>query len=201
MSSTSSPSSRHDPANYHQPATPITSPFAGQHSTVNCQACNRSMVPRVVTYYGQPLRSVCPFCGATFMKFPGGLQRFLRHFQTHSLSFSAFKCLAIIALCFGFLWLISLWEYLPDELSLLATYGTVMFVVMSLAELFVQCVEHTAAKLSHESNHYWAVLILIVMVTASFRHDLSGYIFLFFLVVLLRWLIVGMMQAIIGTRE
>ena len=182
-------------------ATPVKSLYTGRHATVNCQACNRTMVPRVVTYYGQPLRSVCPFCGATFMKFSSGLQRLLRHFHSRTLSFTSFKWLAIVALCFGFLWLISLWDYLPDEFSLLATYGTVMFVVMSLAELFVQCVEHTAAKLSHESNHYWAILILIVMVTASFRHDLSGYIFLFFLVMLVRWLIVGMMQAIIGTRE
>ncbi len=198
MSSTSS--NRSDPSSQLQPVASITSRFAGPHSTVNCQECKRSMVPRIVTYYGQPLRSVCPFCGTTFMKFSSGLQRFLQHFHSRTLSFTSFKWLAIVSLCFGFLWLISLWEYLPDELSLLATYGTVMFIVMSLAELFVQCIEYTAAKLSHESNYYWTILVLILMVTAGFRHDLSGYIFLFSLVMLVRWLIVGMIQAIIDIR-
>ena len=53
--------------------TPVKPLYIGKHATVNCHTCNRSMVPRVVSYYGQPLRSICPFCGTTFMKFPSGL--------------------------------------------------------------------------------------------------------------------------------
>jgi hypothetical protein len=63
------------------PADSVKASFAGQHSPVNCDACNRVMVPRVIGYYGQPLRSICPFCGTTFSRFPSGLQRLCSVFK------------------------------------------------------------------------------------------------------------------------
>ncbi|MBD9356229.1 hypothetical protein [Methylomonas albis] len=51
--------------------------FNGHHATVDCPDCHRIMVPRVITYYGQPTKSICPFCGATFARFPSGIKRFL----------------------------------------------------------------------------------------------------------------------------
>lgn len=174
--------------------------YTGQHATVNCHACNRTMVPRVISYYGQPLRSICPFCGTTFMKFPSGLQRFMQRFHTRTLSFSAFKWLAIVALCFGLVLLASPWETSPHSLTLFATFGTIIFSAIALAELAFQCVEQTAARLSHESNYYWAVLILIAMVIAIERNDLAPYIILFSFVMFARGLISGLFQALRPTR-
>lgn len=201
MSSTSSPSSRNASSSRPQRLTSITPNFAGRHSTVNCQACNRSMVPRVVTYYGQPLRSVCPFCGATFMKFSSGLQRLLRHFQTRSLSFSAFKWLTLAALCFGLLGAVSDWVKLPVNISLYAAFGTIGFGLMALAELFVQCVERMAAKLCHESNYYWAGFTAIAIISANQNHDLVNYLLLFSLALLVRGLIVGSVRALSGSKS
>ncbi|MHA7064072.1 cold shock domain-containing protein [Azospirillum argentinense] len=36
---------------------------------VTCPSCNRSMVPRLVTYRGEVQKSLCPFCGATYRRF------------------------------------------------------------------------------------------------------------------------------------
>ena len=143
-------------------SVPVKPLYTGRHATVNCHACNRTMVPRVVSYYGQPLRSICPFCGTTFMKFPSGLQRFMQRFHTRTLSFSAFKWLAIVALCFG---LVLVWRVLgqtsPQLLDSLCQHSEPLVLLCnSFGRTAFQCVEQTAARLSHESNYYWAVLIL-----------------------------------------
>jgi hypothetical protein len=159
------------------------------------------MVPRVISYYGQPLRSICPFCGTTFLKFPSSFQRFMQHFYTRTLSFNVFKWLGIIALGFVLLWFVSDWIDLAVEFSLLAVFGIIIIGALALAELSVQCVERTAAKLSHQSSYYWAAIVLITIVTANQHHDLTDYIRLFFLVMLLRWIILGMVQAIWGNKS
>jgi hypothetical protein len=138
------------------PADTVKASFAGQYSTVNCDGCNRTMVPRVISYYGQPLRSICPFCGMTFSRFPSGLQRLMQRFQTRRLSFTAFAWMVVLALGFGMLWWVSDWAILPVNLTLIAALGSVGFGLLALAELFVQGVEHLAAKLSHESSYYWS---------------------------------------------
>lgn len=120
MSSFSSQSPRLRLATKNHQTNPSKSVFAGHHATVNCLECNRIMVPRVVTYYGQPLRSICPFCGATFAKFPSGLQRFFERFQPKTLSFDAFKSLMMMTLCFGLIWLISDWVKVPEEFNFVA---------------------------------------------------------------------------------
>jgi hypothetical protein len=134
------------------------------------------------------------------MKFPSGLQRFMQRFHTRTLSFSAFKRIGSVAACFGFLWFISSWMKLSDELSLLAILGTIIFTAMASAELVAQFVEYTAAKFSHESNYYWASLILLTVLIAKLREDLTRYIVLFSFVMLVCWLIAGLAQALSGPR-
>jgi hypothetical protein len=172
-----------------------------QHSTVDCQACHRVMVPRVISYYGQPLRSICPFCGTTFSRFPSGLQRLMQRFQTCSLSFASFKWMTFLALGFGLLWWVSDWAMLPVNQTLFAAFGAIGFSLLALAELFVQGVEHLAARLSHESNYYWAAFVLIVMVTAHQRDDLIQYLLLFSILLLVRWVIVGTVRALSGSKS
>lgn len=36
---------------------------------VTCGSCQKRMVPRMITYRGEPQKSVCPFCGTTYRKF------------------------------------------------------------------------------------------------------------------------------------
>jgi hypothetical protein len=169
-----------------------------QHSTVDCQACNRTMVPRVISYYGQPLRSICPFCGTTFSRFPSGLQRLMQRFQTRSLSFAPFKWMTFLALGFGMLWWFSDWAALPVNLSLFTVFGAIGFGLLALAELFAQGVEHLAARLSHESSYYWTGLILIAMIIANQRDFMINYwLMLFSIVLLIRWIVVGSMRVLI----
>jgi predicted ferric reductase len=183
------------------PVDSVKASFAGQHSTVNCDACNRTMVPRVISYYGQPLRSICPFCGMTFSKFPSRLQRLMQRFQTRSLSFTSFKWMTFLALCFGMLWWVSDWAKLPVNLSLFTVFGAIAFGLLALAELFVQCVEHLAARLSHESSYYWTGLILIALIIANQRDFTINYwLMLFFIVLLIRWVAVGSMRVLIRSR-
>jgi hypothetical protein len=159
------------------------------------------MVPRVISYYGQPLRSICPFCGTTFSKFPSGLQRLIQRFQTRRLSFAAFTWMAFIALGFGLLWWVSDWAELPVNLSLFAVFGAIGFGLLALAELFVQCVEHLAAGLSHESSYYWTGLILIALIIANQRDFMINYwLMLFSIVLLIRWIVVGSMRMLIRSR-
>lgn len=172
----------------------VKSLFAGHHATVNCLECNRTMVPRVVTYDGQPLKSICPFCGATFAKFPSGLQRFFERFQPRTLSFDAFKSLVIMTFCFGLIWLISNWIKVPEEFNFIGTIGTLLLAIIAAAELTVQLVEFMAAKLSHESNYYWAGLVLISLVLANENPNLIDYLLLFSGIMMLRWFVVGVLQ-------
>lgn len=175
-------------------ANPDGSIYAGHLTTVNCHECNRIMVPRVITYYGQAQKSICPFCGATFMKFPSGLQRLLLRFHNRMLSFAVLKQLIMVTFGFVSLMFMTDWLKLPDRIGLLAFYGAVIFGVTCLAELLFQCIERLAVRLSHESNYYWASLVAIAMVTGYFRNDLIGYIAIFFLIILLRGLVVGLLQ-------
>lgn len=43
-------------------------PWASDDRVV-CGGCFRSMVPRVLTYRGDIQRTVCPFCGVTYLDF------------------------------------------------------------------------------------------------------------------------------------
>lgn len=179
----------------------VPSRFAGDHSTVNCQACNRTMVPRVISYYGQPLRSICPFCGTTFSRFPSGLQRLFQRFKTRRLSFAAFAWMVVLALGFGLLWWVSDWAKLPVNLTIFAAFGSIGFGLLALAELFVQGVEHLAARLSHESCNYWTGLILIAIIVANQRDFMINYwLMLFSIVLLIRWIVVGSMRVLIRSR-
>ena len=36
---------------------------------VNCPCCGKKIVPRMITYRGNPQKSVCPFCAATVKEF------------------------------------------------------------------------------------------------------------------------------------
>jgi hypothetical protein len=201
MPSFSSHSSHSKPSPRPLPADSVKASFADQHSTVNCNACNQTMVPRVISYYGQPLRSICPFCGTTFSKFPSGLQRLIKPFQTRSLSFAPFKWMTFIALGFGLLWWVSGWAKLPVNLTLFAVFGAIGFVLLALVELFVQGVEHLAARLSHESSYYWTGLILIAMIIANQRDFMINYwLMLFSIVLLIRWIVVGSMRVLIRNR-
>jgi hypothetical protein len=201
MPSFSSPSSHSKQSTRPPQAASVQSRFAGQHSTVNCLACNRTMVPRVISYYGQPLRSICPFCGTTFSRFSSGLQRLMQRFQMRSLSFIPFKWMTFFALCFGLLWWVSDWAKLPVNVSLFAAFSTIGFGLLALAELFVQGVEHLAARLSHESNYYWTGLILIAMIIANQRDFMINYwLMLFSIVLLIRWIVVGSMRLLIRSR-
>ena len=172
----------------------------GRHATVNCKTCHRFMVPRVVSYYGQPLKSICPFCGTTFMRFSSGFQRFMQRFHSHTLTFTVFKQFLIITLCFGLVWFSSTWINLSVNLGLFAVLGTLGFGLITLAELFVQCVEHITARLSHESTYYWLSLIVIVVLMANLHDDLSRYIIFFSIVMLVRWFIAGLVKAFNGTQ-
>ncbi len=174
---------------------PATSIYSGHHTTVNCECCNRTMVPRVVSYYGQPLKSICPFCGTTFTKFQSGFQRFFQNFHTRTLSFTIFKRLVIAALSSGLLWFVSVFGTLPENFIVITAIGTTIFGIMALAELIAQSVELLAARLSHESNYYWAVIVLIAMITAHVQHDLTDYIILFFGIMFTRWVIAGLANA------
>lgn len=36
---------------------------------INCPSCSKKIVPRMITYRGEPEKSVCPYCAATVKKF------------------------------------------------------------------------------------------------------------------------------------
>jgi len=169
--------------------------YIGRQATVCCHECNRVMVPRVVVSYGQPLKSICPFCGTTFMRFPSRIQKFIVNFHTPKLSFVAFKRLSIAAICFGLLWLMCVLGKLPDELSFLGTLGCLMFAALASAELLAQCIEQLAIKFAHQSKYYWAVLIMMAVFLANTRDEFTRYIVIFSLVMLVRWFISGLAQA------
>lgn len=170
--------------------------FTGHHATVICNECSRSMVPRVVVYYGRPTKSVCPFCGATFARFPSGFKRFLTGGENQRLSLTVLKMTTLITLgCMAIL-SVSDWLKLPDPIGLYVFYGAVTFGVTCLAELLYQSIEFTAVKLSHESNHYWASLIALVAIVAIQNSSLLSYAGGFFMALLLRATISRLIQAL-----
>ncbi|WP_157204061.1 hypothetical protein [Methylomonas methanica] len=172
----------------------VHSVFSGHHATVHCHDCKRSMVPRVVTYYGQPLKSICPFCGSTFSKFESGFGRLLRRFQTRTLSFSAFYGFATAIIGFCFIGLLSSKGLLSSSLGHISLYGTVVFGLLALAELAYQAIEQLAAKLGHESNYYWAILVVLAMVLIQQIHEWTSYVVLLFSIMLVRGLLFGLLQ-------
>ncbi|WP_231499561.1 hypothetical protein [Methylomonas sp. 11b] len=164
----------------------VHSVFSGHHATVHCHDCKRSMVPRVVTYYGQPLKSICPFCGSTFASFPSGFTRFIQSRYSDVLSFLVLQKLVTITICLVVLWFVADWGNLPDNISLFAAFGTVFFLALILAELVFQGVERMAAKFLHQSNYYWAILVLVSMFIAHEFPALAGYVALFFFMIIAR---------------
>lgn len=46
-----------------------TSTSERRDDRVECGSCGRKMVPRLITYQGEPQKSVCPFCGAVYRSF------------------------------------------------------------------------------------------------------------------------------------
>ena len=175
-------------------AIPDGSVYAGHHATVSCHECNRIMVPRVITYYGQAQKSICPFCGATFMKFPSGLQRFLQRFHSSRLSFKTFSKLMIIAVSFGLFGIVSDQLSLSIDFTLYVTFGAIFLAAIAMAELVFQCVEQFAARLSHKSNYYWAALVLILMFIANARPETSYFMVVFFFAMVFRSLLAGIAQ-------
>lgn len=170
----------------------VHSVFSGHHATVHCHDCQRSMVPRVVTYYGQPLKSVCPFCGATFSKFQSGFGRFINRFNTAKPSLAILRQLLIMAVFCLLLIVMSDLNIVSDQVGLAAFYGALIFGVTFLAELLFQGIEQLASKLSHESNYYWLTVITIGMLLAISHSELAGYIGAFFMIILLRGVVVGL---------
>ncbi|MGZ0076317.1 hypothetical protein PL263_20300 [Methylomonas sp. EFPC3] len=177
-----------------QQSESVQSMFTGHHATVHCHECNRIMVPRVVSYYGQPLKSVCPFCGATFTKFQSGFGRLFRLFQTRTLSFSVFFGLATAILGFGLIGLLSSKGVLSNNSGHIALFGTVIFGLLALPELAFQCIEQLAAKLDHESNYYWAILVVLAMILIHQIPEWTGYVVIAFTVMLIRGLLSGVLQ-------
>jgi hypothetical protein len=169
--------------------------FSGHHAMVNCLECHRTMVPRVVTYYGQPLRSICPFCGATFAKFPSGLQQFFQRFSQKIVSFDAFKRIALVAAGFGLIWIFATMEILPSELEALGIFGSIIFSAFGLAELFYQTIEFIAKQLSHNSGYYWSAIALIAILIQYVRDDLTRYVVMASFLMIVRWILAGLAVA------
>lgn len=172
----------------------VNSTYIGHQSTAECQECRRLMVPRIISYYGQPLKSICPFCGVTFTKFESGFGRLFRLFQTRTLSFSVFFGLATAIIGFAFIGLLSSKGVLSNNSGHIALYGTVIFGLLALAELAFQCIEQLAAKLDHESNYYWAVLVVLAMILIHQIPEWTSYMVLVFAVMLTRGLLSGLLQ-------
>jgi len=168
--------------------------FARHHATVICNECSRPMVPRVVVYYGRPVKSVCPFCGATFTRFPSGLQKFLQRFHSRTLTTKHFKFFSLAAGLFGLTFMGSSKGMLPETLSTFALFCFVTFTALALAELVFQCIEQLANRLSHESNYYWATLVFIAWVLGSINNELTVPIIMLSFTMILRGLIVGFGQ-------
>ncbi|WP_064041734.1 hypothetical protein [Methylomonas koyamae] len=175
-----------------QQSESVQSMFSGHHATVHCHECNRTMVPRVVIYYGQPLKSICPFCGATFTKFQSGFGRFINRFHSSKPSLAILGQLLVMAVSCLLLFVMSDLNIVSDQIGLVAFYGAVIFGVTFLAELLFQGIEQLASRLSHEINYYWLTLITIGMLLAITHSELAGYIGAFFMIILLRGLIVGL---------
>lgn len=179
-------SSRLSPKDTRKPSV-----FAGHHATVICNKCSRSMVPRVIVYYGRPTKSVCPFCGATFTCFPSGLQQFLQRFSQKIVSFDAFKRIALVAAGFGLIWLLATMEILPSEMEALGIFGSIIFSAFGLAEFFYQTIEFIAKQLSHNSSYYWLATALIAILILYVSDDLTRYVVMASFLMIVRWILAG----------
>lgn len=165
--------------------------FNGRHATVDCPECHRIMVPRVITYYGQPTKSICPFCGATFARFPGGFQQFFQRFSKKIVSFDAFKRIALVAAGFGLIWLLAKMEIIPREMEALGIFGSIVFSAFGLAELFYQTIEFIAKQFSHNSRYYWSATALIAILILYVRDDLTRYVVMASFLMIVRWILAG----------
>lgn len=43
--------------------------FNSNDSRITCPSCSRKIVPRMITYKGEPEKSVCPYCAALIKSF------------------------------------------------------------------------------------------------------------------------------------
>jgi hypothetical protein len=156
------------------------------------------MVPRLASYYGQPYKSVCPFCGTTFARFPSGLQRLFQPFQSRDLSWTAFNWLLAASLSFGLLGAVLDWLKISNNIAHYAELALVSIglVILAMAELFVQVIERLATKLSHESNYYWAVFVLVIVSVIDIKPELMDYLWPLSLALLARWMLVAVVRAV-----
>jgi hypothetical protein len=92
------------------------------------------------------------------------------------------------------LWFIADWGKLSDGISLLAGLGVACFLALVIAELGFQAIERIAAKFYHQSNYYWAILVLLAMLFAHEVPSLAGYVGLFFLMIIARGLVARLIQ-------
>ncbi|WP_418356979.1 cold-shock protein [Shewanella basaltis] len=56
---------------------------------VNCPSCNKKIVPRMITYQGNPQKSICPYCAAL-----------VKNFQPDSNNWGCFIAIAVVFLLF-----------------------------------------------------------------------------------------------------
>jgi len=110
------------------------------------------------------------------------------------LSFDVFLRLLFIATFFGITWFVASSGALPDPITSIAAFGTVLIGSLAFAELCYQCVEQLAVKLNHESNYYWAALVLAAVIIANARHDLIFFIVILFLAMSIRGIFAGLAQ-------
>lgn len=47
---------------------------------INCPSCNKKVVPRMLSLYGSPLKSVCPYCAATINSFHSKYNKYFYSF-------------------------------------------------------------------------------------------------------------------------
>ena len=152
-----------------------------------CLKCGYNMIGE--------MPDICPFCGATFARFPSGVQRFLQRFSQKTLSFDAFIRIVLAASGFGLIWFFAGLGVLPTELEALGIFGCIIFIAFGLAELFYQTIEMIAGKLSHDSSSYWWALALLAILISYLQEGVTGYIVFFSLLMTIRWLIAGFAAA------
>ncbi|AMK79282.1 hypothetical protein A1342_09245 [Methylomonas methanica] len=73
-------------------------------------------------------------------------------------------------------------------------HGAIIFGLLALAELAFQTIEQLATKFGHESNYYWAILVVLAMTLIYQIPEWSSYIVLAFAVMLTRGLLSGLLQ-------
>ncbi|MFM2664798.1 cold shock domain-containing protein [Vibrio sp. CyArs1] len=44
---------------------------------INCPSCDKKIVPRMITYRGEPDKSVCPYCAATVKNFRSNIMGYI----------------------------------------------------------------------------------------------------------------------------